>query len=441
MANEEPQSGTWVEAVDGGEGALRVRKVRLAVLDGPEAGTSTVFAKTPIVLGRKGGDLALTDRKVSALHAELRLGEDGYRLRDLGSTNGTFVMGLRVLDAYLHPGAVIGLGDSAVRFEPLEGSVAVPISSASQLGDLVGASASMRRLYRQIEKIAATDMTALITGETGTGKELVASAIHDLSPRADGPFVVLDCASVARTLFASELFGHEPGAFTGAQGRHRGVLERAHGGTLFLDELGEIPLDVQASLLRALEARSFRRVGGAETIESDFRIVAATNRDLREEVNRRTFRDDLYFRVAVAVLETPPLRDRGDDVSLLADHFRRDHGDAPLPEGFLAWARAHTWPGNVRELKHAVARACLLGSVPGAPPPDDDAFGSFEVDLDVPFRDAKAALVEAFERRYVRALLEAHDWKIATAARAAKLDRMSIYKMLERLGIERQDPT
>ncbi|MBX3269615.1 MAG: sigma 54-dependent Fis family transcriptional regulator [Sandaracinaceae bacterium] len=432
----EPESGTWVEAGQDGD-ALRVRKVRLAVLDGPAAGRSVVLAKSPIVIGRSDGDLALGDRKVSALHAELRLEESGYRLRDLGSTNGTFVMGLRVLDAYLHPGAVIGLGDSAVRFEPLDGSVALPLSDATQLGELIGASPPMRRLYREIEKVAPTDMAALVTGETGTGKELVAGALHELSPRARGPFVVLDCASISRSLFAAELFGYEAGAFTGALEQHRGALERADGGTLFLDELAEIPLDMQASLLRAIETRGFRRLGGDEMRQSDFRVVAATNRDLREEVNRQTFRADLYFRVAVAVLEVPPLRARGEDVTLLADHFRREHGAAPFPEGFLDWAKAHAWPGNVRELGHAVSRACLLGSVPGAPATasDDDALA---IDLGVPFRDAKARLVEAFERRYLAALLEAHEHNLAAAARAAKLDRMSIYKMLDRLGIARE---
>ena len=433
---EEPQSGTWVEG-DDPEVCLRIRKVRLAVLDGPDAGASAAFAKTPIVLGRRAADLTLTDKKVSSLHAEIRLERDGFRLRDLGSSNGTFVMGLRVADVFLYPGAVIGLGDSAVRFEPLGTSVAVPLSSATKLGDLIGASLSMRRLYQQIGKVASASMPVLITGETGTGKELVAEAIHQFSDRADGPFVVLDCGTVPPDLFASVLFGHEAGAFTGATTRHKGVLERADGGTLFLDELGEVPTKLQPQLLRALDAKSFRRVGGTAAIDSDFRTVAATNRDLRAEVNRKTFRADLYFRVAVATLETPPLRERREDIEMLIAHFSRDGLASELPEGFLGWALAHPWPGNVRELRNAVLRARVLGVVPELEPKTD--VGA-PIDLKVPFREAKRRLVEAFERRYLRELLEAHGWNIAAAARAARVDRMSIYKMLQRLGIERAEP-
>lgn len=436
MSTEESPSGTWVDSQDEPGSSFRVREVKLAVLDGPDAGQSKVFGKTPIVLGRNGGDLALTDRKVSALHAELRLGPNGYRLRDLGSTNGTFVMGLQILDAFVHAGAVIGLGDSAVRFEPLESSVIVPLSTATRLGGLIGASLPMRRLYRQIERAAPSDMTTLVTGETGTGKELVAEAIHDLSERSSGPFVVLDCATVPRGLFGSELFGHERGAFTGATHRHRGVLEQANGGTLFLDELGEIPLDLQPKLLRALDVKSFRRVGGSETISSDFRIIAATNRDLREEVNRGTFRDDLYFRIAVATLETPPLRERVEDIEPLADHFRRGLGEAPLPEAFLGWARSHSWPGNVRELRNAVERALVLGLMPGRPLPPEVFV---DIDPSIPFHEAKRAVIASFERRYLSQLLGLHDGNIAAAARAAKIDRMTIYKMLQRLGIERGD--
>ncbi|MGE0792374.1 MAG: sigma 54-interacting transcriptional regulator [Sandaracinaceae bacterium] len=429
---DEP-SGTWVEE---GDRALHVREVKLVVLDGPDAGVSRVFGKTSILVGRRGGDLELSDKKVSALHLELRLDAHGYRARDLGSSNGTFVMGLRVLDAYLHPGAVIGIGDTTVRFEPLTSSVTVPVSDATSLVGLLGASVPMRRLYRQIEKAARSELPTLVTGETGTGKELIAEALHELSGRKDGPFVVLDCASIPRTLFASELFGHEAGAFTGADQFHKGALERAHGGTLFLDELGEVPLELQAQLLRALDAKSFRRLGSSDTIASDFRIVAATNRDLREEINRKTFRDDLYFRVAGVTLEAPPLRDRADDIELLAGHFKKELGAGPLPEGFLAWARAYAWPGNVRELKNAVERALYLGLVPDRPEPRDIPI---EVDLSIPFRDAKQQVVESFERSYLAALLRAHDWNIAAAAREAKIDRMSIYKLLTRLGLERPE--
>ena len=302
--------------------------------------------------------------------------------------------------------------------------------------------------------MAPTDATVLVTGETGTGKELVAEALHEHSPRKNGPFVVLDCGAIPANLMESETFGHERGSFTGATAAHAGAFERANGGTLFLDEIGELPLEMQPKLLRALERKEIRRVGGAKTMQVNIRVVAATNRDLAVEVNKGRFREDLYYRLAVAHLAVPPLRARRDDNPLLVEHIL-----ASLPDGLRARPRPetielmkrHEWPGNVRELRNVVERAVLyrqavrepsiMAPVPagaGAAPP---AAAPVAVDPTVPFKLAKQDMIDEFERRYVRALLDAHGGNISAAARAAGIDRMSIHKILTRLGMERDEKT
>ncbi|MBI5490379.1 MAG: sigma 54-dependent Fis family transcriptional regulator [Deltaproteobacteria bacterium] len=439
-------SGTWVAARRGAPEAIHVRKCRLEVVSGPDAGLAKVCGSDLIVIGRTGADLALSDRKVSALHAEIRLEPDGYRLHDLGSTNGTFVWGLRILDAFITPGTTLAMGDSAVRFVPLPESVELPLWGETRFCGLVGGSPVMRRLYQAIDDAARSGSTVLITGETGTGKELVAEALHRRSPRANGPFVVLDCGAAHGELFEDHLFGHETGAFTGAVRPRAGVFEAADGGTLFLDEIGDLPLEVQPKLLRAVETRRIQRLGGARPIECDVRIVAATHRDLAAGMNRQAFRADLYFRLAVARLCVPPLRERREDVPGLVEHFLDELaplGAHPLPPEFLEWARSYAWPGNVRELRNAVERAIAFPR--GAPSFEESAAtagpGLPEVDTTVPFKEAKRRVVDEFDRRYVTALLAKHGGNISEVARAAGVDRMSIYKLLARLGIrdERRD--
>ncbi|MGE5185530.1 MAG: sigma-54 interaction domain-containing protein [Acidobacteriota bacterium] len=317
---------------------------------------------------------------------------------------------------------------------------------AEDLG-LIGSSPALRALCERIEAHARSSATVLIRGETGSGKELVADAIHQCSPRRDQPFVVLDCSAIPEQLFEAQLFGHEVGAFTGAVKSTAGVFEMAHGGTLFLDEIGELPLDVQSKLLRAVETRKVRRLGGAKVFASDVRLVAATNRDLAAEVNRGTFRSDLYYRLAVARLSVPSLRERREDIPLLVEHFLRQlsvssgYPDPKLPDDFVTRATRHAWPGNVRELRNAVERALLLPNHPTlgfeSPPKKDDGFAT--VDIDVPFKVAKQKLVDEFDRRYLEALLGEHDGNISAAARAAGIERMSIYKMIRRLGLDKKD--
>jgi len=277
----------------------------------------------------------------------------------------------------------------------------------------------------------------LVIGESGTGKELVARGLHDLGRRAAGPFVAVDCAALSPALVASELFGHERGAFTGADRQHVGAFERAHGGTLFLDEIGELSAALQASLLGALERRRFRRVGGTADIAIDVRVASATHRDLRAEVNSGAFRLDLYYRLAVVTLALPPLRERPEDLELLVSHFLREAGhagplDAVFPPATMRALATHRWPGNVRELRNLVEAALAMGEPPpldAAPPPGADPI---ERVLALGYRDARQRLLHEFEARYLAALFERADRNVSRAAREAGMDRSHLLELLQR---------
>ncbi|MBA2543086.1 MAG: sigma 54-dependent Fis family transcriptional regulator, partial [Deltaproteobacteria bacterium] len=405
-----------------------------------DRGLAKTFNAPSIVIGRANADLQLDDRRVSALHAELRLEPDGFRLRDLGSTNGTLISGVRIVEAFLTPNAVIALGDTTIQFTPLDASFELPLASADRLEGFIGGGIAMRRMYELIARYAGTDATVLITGETGSGKEVAAEAIHLRSRRRSGPFIVLDCGAIPAQLVEDQLFGHEAGAFTGAGAARPGVFEAAHGGTLFLDEIGELPIEVQPKLLRAVETKTVTRLGSTEPRKCDVRIVAATNRDLASEVNRDRFRADLYFRLAVARIHVPPLREHREDLDALVEHFVAKLACGPLPPEFRAWAHKHPWPGNVRELRAAVEQSIVFARHPelapiwNAPP----ASGALEIDVSLPFKETKRKLLDELERRYIVELLDAHGGNVSAAARAADLDRMTIYKMLRRAGL--RDP-
>jgi DNA-binding NtrC family response regulator len=446
VEGQDLETPTWVTSYQGMPRTVNVRRCRLNVVAGVDQGKIIELAAQTIQIGRTGADLNLSDGKVSGLHCELRLTPEGYRLRDLGSTNGTYVKGVRIVDGFIAPGSTIQVGKSAITFEPMDDAVAMPLWNEPRLQQLIGGSAAMRHLFELINRFAQSDATVLIQAETGAGKELVADAIHQCSPRRAEPFVVLDCSAIPEQLFEAQLFGHEVGAFTGAIKSTAGVFELAHGGTLFLDEIGELPLDVQAKLLRAVETRRVRRLGGSKLFASDVRIVAATNRDLAAEVNRGNFRADLYYRLAVAKLSIPALRERREDLPLLVQHFLRQlsvssgNPDPRLPDDFMTRAQRHTWPGNVRELRNAVERAVLLPNHPTLgfeAPPKKEGDGFAHIDIEVPFKVAKQKLVDEFDRRYLQELLEAHDGNISAAARAAGIERMSIYKMIRRLGLDK----
>ena len=463
MPVDDLRSGTWVTYIGGRATSARLRRCRVEVVSGADAGLVRDIEASVIRIGaRRGNDVQLTDSKVSGLHCEIRLDDRGYRLRDLDSTNGTFVSGLRINDVYIQPGTQIAIGGTRMKFEPLGDSVEVELSDTDRFGSMIGRSVKMRELFARLEKLAKSDATVLVTGETGAGKELVAEALHDHSPRKDGPFVVLDCGSIPPNLIESELFGHERGAFTGATSSYAGAFERAHRGTVFLDEIGELPLAMQPKLLRVLERKEVRRVGGTNTIEVDLRIVAATNRDLGVEVNRGRFREDLYYRLAVARVHVPPLRERKDDLPLLIEHILETTpgGEtASIAQETIDLMMKHDWPGNVRELRNVIERAVLLAEAPDsedslrrAPASSvkqepsitvtpsqtatsADASMTVPVDVSVPFKNAKQNVISEFEKRYISRLLAQLDGNISAAARAAGIDRMSIHKMLHRLGL------
>src|ERR1041384_118641 len=315
MAVDDLRSGTWVTYVGGRATSARLRKCRIEVTQGPDAGLVRDVEAPVIRIGaRRGNDVQLSDSKVSGLHCEIRLDDRGYRLRDLDSTNGTYVSSLRINDVYIQAGAQIALGGPRLKFEPLGESIEIELADTDRYGSMIGRSVKMRELFARLEKLARSDTTVLITGETGSGKELVAEALHDHSPREKGPFVVLDCGSNPPHLIQRRLFGHDAGAFTGATALYAGAFERAHAGTVFLDEIGELPLAMQPKLLRVAEGKEARRVGANKPIEVDLRVVAATNRDLGVEVNRGRFREDLYYRLPVAPVHPPPPRERTGDL-------------------------------------------------------------------------------------------------------------------------------
>ena len=430
----------------------------MSVVGGPEAGQSVDLQSSIITVGaHPGNNLILTDRRVSGHHFEITLDERGYRLRDLHSTNGTWVAGHRVFDIYLNPGSVVYVGDARIRFDPQDSSVQVELSDEDMFGSMVGQSVPMRALFGRLERIAPTDANVLVTGETGTGKELVAEALHEKSPRANGPFVVVDCGSLPANLIESELFGHEKGAFTGAHASHAGVFERANGGTVFLDEIGELPMELQPKLLGALERRQVRRVGGKKMIPVDIRVVAATNRDLAKEMNQGTFREDLYYRLAVVRVHMPALRERAGDIPLLAKHFLAQipgGSEVSLKPKTLEKLRNHSYPGNVRELRNIVERAVVMAQIehtglempsiitPGAVPTPSGAPDmladtlQISVDASAPYKPQKQRIIIEFDRRYLTKLLGEFKGNVSRAARAAGLDRMTVHKMLSRCGIE-----
>jgi DNA-binding NtrC family response regulator len=435
---------------------VRGGKIRTATSEWVEIGPD------PIVLGRNQAcALMIDDGKVSAVHVELVATEQGVRVRDLGSRNGTFVAGVRVGDVYLLQATKLRIGDTELQFEPARPERIV-LSAAPQFGPLVAQSAGMRAIFDRLAKIAPTDLTVLINGETGTGKELVAQALHLASARSKKPFVVVDCGSIPPTLAEATLFGHERGAFTGAVDKRLSPFVEADGGTIFLDELGELPVDVQPKLLRALAERRIKSVGGSTYREVDVRVLAATRRDLVRAVNTGAFRSDLYFRVAQVKIELPALRHRLEDIPVLVRRMLRDLGDESAYErvsnSTLERLQRHDWPGNVRELRNAVAVAFALAGegeeidisahlgaltetpAPGAPSGGvgGSSFGSLKGRQ---FQDAKRDVLTRFERDYFAALAEEAKGNVSEMARRAGMERAHVRAYLRRHGIGAKQDT
>ena len=419
-------------------------------------------------------DLVLTDERVSRRHLGLSIEGTTLRVDDLQSTNGTFANEIRVAGAFLRGGETITIGKTLLLVTLVaaaEGAQNEKLTRAVSFGRVLGTSPKMQRVYAFARKIAASDISCTIEGETGTGKEQLAEAIHDESKRAKGPFIVFDCTALPGTLMESALFGHEKGSFTGASATRRGVFEQADGGTLFIDEIGDLDISLQPKLLRAIQRGETQRVGGNGWIKSNVRILAATRRDLDHEVQEGRFRDDLFFRLAVARIELPPLRERGADVEFLARAFWASLGPSagPFPTEFLTRYRGHTWPGNVRELLNTVVRWQALGEMGlgdqqiAEPPPESlasapagsagtastatetasaavSASASGGGDIverlirdAVPFSKARQLAALEFERRYVTRILESFGGNVTKAAQASGIGRRYFHMLLAKI--------
>jgi DNA-binding NtrC family response regulator len=425
---------------------VAVQTLGVEVVDGLDRDATVTVEEEVLSVGTaEGNDLVLHDEAVSRYHLELVRLERGVRVHDLGSTNGTFVAGVQLERGVVQPGSVIEIGASKLALRG-GSSAMIELHDTDRLGGLRGRTPIMRRLMARLSRVAPTDVAILLVGESGTGKEVVARSVHEQSRRADGPFVTVDCGALSANLVASELFGHERGAFTGADQRRIGAFERADGGTLFLDEIGELPAELQTFLLGALERRAFRRVGGNADIDVDVRVIAATNRDLRAAVNDGRFRLDLFYRVAVASFDVPALRERVDDIPVLVEHFLAELDalaelDRVAPPDVMRRMRSHPWPGNVRELRNVVEASLAMGEAVSV----DDAvvFHASELlspaILDrlavLPYRKARAGVVDAFERGYLSRLLDHAGGNVSQAAREATMNRSHLTDMLVRLGL------
>jgi two-component system response regulator GlrR len=425
-----------------------VRGFRLTVVEGPRKGLTFDSAAAKCSIGsHASNDLVVDDETVSRFHCEVTIDAANAacaRIRDLGSLNFTHLDGVHVTDGFLRADSSIRLGASVLRFQLRQDHNALPLSRASRFGALIGTSHAMRGAFALLERAAASSATVLLEGETGTGKGKAAESIHAVSARRGGPFVTLDCSALPANLLESELFGHERGSFTGAAGTRIGAFEEASGGTVFLDEIGEMPLDLQPKLLRVLESREIRRVGSNQQRPVDVRVIVATNRDLRAEVNAGRFRSDLYFRVAVLKIGLPALRDRPEDLPVLVDAILDSlgadaHEAARLrtPE-LLAQLQGGSWPGNVRELRNCVER-CLVFQDTCAlsdESPTGARSSAPRVDTAIPIIAARQCAVDAFEKAYLVELLRVHDGRMLRAAAAAGIGRVYLYKLLRRHGLK-----
>jgi transcriptional regulator with GAF, ATPase, and Fis domain len=444
LAGRRENEGTETLLREGGgfKLKLRSRKVRVELSSGPDGGRVVERSGPEVRVGSaRTCHLILTDPTVSRHHFTMRIEGDGVRIVDNNSRNGTYVDGVRVRDAWARPDSQIAAGGTILTLRLLDDLIELPLSSRKRFGELIGESSRMRQLFSILEKVSPTDTTILLEGETGTGKELAAEAIHDASDRVGGPFVVFDCSAVSGSLIESELFGHVKGAFTGAVADRQGAFEAADGGTLFLDEVGELPLELQPKLLRALEGLEVRRVGENQSRQVDVRIVAATNRSLAAEVDARRFREDLYYRLAVVRVEMPPLRERLEDLGMLAEHFAAQlatsTGSAPpaLPASFVRKLSQHRWPGNVRELRNAVARALSIGPENYSQHTSSPEPLMPPIDLGVPLKTARDNLIEEFEKAYLLAALAETGGNITRAADLAGVHRKFIHRAIHRYNL------
>ncbi|HTE50494.1 MAG TPA: sigma 54-interacting transcriptional regulator [Kofleriaceae bacterium] len=420
--------------------ALQIQRFRIEVIGGPNRGQVAVADGEELSVGTAPtNDLVLTDSTVSRHHMAITATPFGFQLRDLSSTDGTFLADYRVEVAYIDAGAVIQAGESTLRFEALDEQVTQPLSELTRFGDVLGESSAMRRVFAALERVAPTDAPVLLEGETGTGKGALAAAIHQHSARAAGPFVVVDCAATPAHMLESELFGHEAGAFPGAEQARGGAFGAAQGGTLFLDGIGEMSAEMQRKLALALETRLVSRIGSGAPEPIDVRVVAASNRDLRPEVNADAFRTDLFHRLAAARVAVPALRERPEDVALLAAHFYRQAGGGEISpsDDLLQGLVRQPWPGNLRELRGAAERLADQAA-------EEQSGGRDEswpaLDFTISFRESKEGALAVWTRVYVRQLVDRYGGNLSRAARAVSMDRNHLRDLLHKYAMNSADP-
>lgn len=429
---------------DDGSAVIEKVQIEVNVIEGTDVEKNSLLPPEGFIVGtHAGAGFRLTDPSISRRHVELIPDREGVHVRDLGSTNGTIVGGNRISEAFVPLGATLSLGQTKIEVCKLVDRTPLPLSRRRRLGELIGSSPAMRRIYSLLECAADAEVTVLLEGETGTGKELAARALHSHSPRAAGPFQIIDCGAVSPSLIESELFGHEKGSFTSADRERAGAFELADGGSLFFDEIGELPLSLQPKLLRALESREIQRIGGPKRFPVDVRFVAATNRDLAKEVKRGRFREDLYYRLNVFKVVLPPLRDHPEDIPLLIKHFLSGN---ELPEDITSRMARLDWPGNVRELRNAIERAVVLarGEEKSEDVLDDDdierepsTVSALRFDATKPFKEIKAELIESFEKVYIGKVLKRNNGNISASARESGIDRKHLERLIRKHEISK----
>ncbi|MFO0610418.1 MAG: sigma 54-interacting transcriptional regulator [Polyangiales bacterium] len=422
-------------------------------------GSHSCLVGSRVVLGSaENADVVVQAPEVSRLHASLEVRHDGVWARDLESRNGTYIDGIRVIEARVPDGAALSLGAARLTLHYDQAVSDVEIWPAESFGPLNGRSPLMRELFARLHRVAEGDATVLILGETGTGKELAARAIHQASPRRHKPFIVVDCGALSETLLEAELFGHAKGAFTGAANARVGAIEAAEGGTVFLDEIGEMPLSMQPRLLRAIEGLSVRRVGENEHRKVNVRFLAATHRNLPAMVNAGSFREDLFFRLAVLLVRMPSLRERREDIPVLAEHLMPANAGGRLSPELLRELATRPWPGNIRELRNFLQRAAALGAreafaltdskhpaattAPASPAPAPPtaslappASGFPPVTPDEPFKVVRDRWLDHLEGEYIRAMVDRHQRDTDAISKAAGLDRSYVYRLLRKHGL------
>lgn len=421
LAIPTPQSlsAAWLVVAPGTSDERRIEIGPLAISIGSDA-AATVCVKDP---------------HVSRRHAEIVSTSGAVILRDLDSRNGTFVDGIAVKEVILHNAATIRIGATTIRFET---EVKRPETGRMKFGKAVGSSAEMQSVFAMLERLAPSDLTIMLLGETGVGKDVLANAVHQASARRDGPFVVFDCGAVTPTLIESALFGHEKGAFTGASASIAGAFERAHGGTLFFDEIGELSLELQPKLLRALEHRKIQRIGSTTEIPVDVRILAATNRDLEKEANEGRFRQDLFFRLSAAVVAVPPLRERLADLPELVDAILTSEGRrVRVTAETLDALASYNWPGNIRELRNVLMSAAAMADSDLLEPRHLMMFKQRPRRRDPTLADFPLGgrSLESIERAAIVQTLKRADGNKVKAAKALGIAASTLYEKMRRYGI------